>query len=682
MALVLTDSFPINMVLHGITTDDFEDGIKEHFIDCVSAWFGVSRSLVAEDLNVAFSGSVGVVFFLPLWDAGMQLICMRGDQINEFKLASTFKNMIKRLTHIDIFIGGLPVWSLSLTERDMLEKLAKSGYLWPSLLMDQTYHLGIIDSNILYCLGNTKETDKAIEFVERITDAHLQALRDLLPLNESHRELLDLSENTVPVETTHQTSKSAMKKRLPIRILGRNLGYTPLDTGSVSIYTSGSCRGILKAHHNGLLKFFEVKFNIPEERIKVESIEQMPKHLTSQAMKNKMVLLCEDFKTIAIKFSCQSLNKTAVTQALSGTLCQSLDVPLETVSVSEYVERDGSWVLLKISLDSLFQLLCLMTNPSQSTKLGKQLYRVVSEARGAHVYVGGLKSFPLIPICRLDGEWSHVTSAIAIPGNLGKMLLCRSFNVEVVDIETNDVREARGENIEALKCCSALVSIGSTIYAFGSRMFKVIYDITNTSFQCQTIGQERWSGTLAACRYRKSILVVKRKWYFYAIPQTDLYIVDTETGISQQLSKIDQPWSAVGGLVNIAETEREDNIVAICSSIWKLTIPDDSSRVSSTRLDQRGMGNFFNESLNCINDTLTSGGWQFTRSAIVHRSKLIVATGKEILPGLGGLFRVDPFHHGEWSAIHRGWHTIHTLVDVDGHLMAFTRNKLYEITIE
>jgi hypothetical protein len=61
----------------------------------------------------------------------------------------------------------------------------------------------------------------------------------------------------------------------------------------------------------------------------------------------------------------------------------------------------------------------------------------------------------------------------------------------------------------------------------------------------------------------------------------------------------------------------------------------------------------------------------------------IVATGSNILPsGYGGLFRVDPKRHGHWSVIHSGCHTIQRLVAVNWHLMAFARNKLYEIEID
>ena len=89
----------------------------------------------------------------------------------------------------------------------------------------------------------------------------------------------------------------------------------PPDTGSVSIYTSDPCQGILESFRNRLLNFFEVKFGIPEERFAVDGIVPMREHLISQAKENKMVLLCEDPKTIAIEFKCHSLKKTSVTEA-------------------------------------------------------------------------------------------------------------------------------------------------------------------------------------------------------------------------------------------------------------------------------------------------------------------------------------------------------------------------------
>jgi hypothetical protein len=77
-------------------------------------------------------------------------------------------------------------------------------------------------------------------------------------------------------------------------------------------------------------------------------------------------------------------------------------------------------------LEYVLCLMCTVTDTSPSVKLGKELFSAVSETRDARVHVGGLKSFPLLPICRLKGDWSHVTAAIALPGRSDEILVCRS----------------------------------------------------------------------------------------------------------------------------------------------------------------------------------------------------------------------------------------------------------------
>ena len=105
----------------------------------------------------------------------------------------------------------------------------------------------------------------------------------------------------------------------------------------------------------------------------------------------------------------------------------------------------------------------------------------------------------------------------------------------------------------------------------------------------------------------------------------------------------------------------------------------------SKRLDQAGQGNPLIEGWHCLSEYLYGRGWQFTRSAAVHNKELYVATGKHYLSGkiLGGLFRVDSFNQGAYSAVYEGWHTIQTVVDVNKYnLVVFTTNKLYVLDVD
>ena len=106
----------------------------------------------------------------------------------------------------------------------------------------------------------------------------------------------------------------------------------------------------------------------------------------------------------------------------------------------------------------------------------------------------------------------------------------------------------------------------------------------------------------------------------------------------------------------------------------------------SKRLHQAGQGNQLIEGWHCLFESLCGRGWQFTRSAGVHNKELYVATGlKHYLSGnnFGGLFRVDPFRQGAYSAVYEGWNTIQTVVDVNRYnLVVFTTNKLYVLDVD
>ena len=570
-----------------------------------------------------------------------------------------------------------------------MENLAGSGYLWPSLLMDQAYHLGIINANQhrSYDQDPRNESEKALDFVHQINDEHLQVLSGLLSLTESHRLAADLlgPVDGVTVPSTPPSSPIPTKKKKHgwwRPGLRKSLIWSNVALDTVSIYVSDQCKPTVEPCRKRLFNFIANKFGIAKERVQEEELRARRGQEPNERVKNTMVLVCEDYKTVAIELRRPLSDKTSAQAAeiLRSTLCQSLSIPTDAVTVRGVVEKDGTWVFLRMPLESIFSLMSVMVDPTQSTKWSKKLCRVLPEARGSRIDIGGLRSLSLLPISRLEGDWSQITAAIAIPGSPGEMLVCGSSDVRVVDVETTEVRKATGNDLAALVGCSALVSLGGKIYAFASGLYELTFDTANSSFCCKRLGKERWEGTLAACSYRRSILVVKRQWHLVAVPQANLYKVDTVTGSSQLLSAVDQPWSAIGALVNAADNEDEDHIVAICGYMWKLCIPADGGRdsVRSIKLNQTETHSFVRDGLSCFFETLTTGGWQFTRSAVVHGDKMVIATGKDYIPGCGGLYRVDPYC-GLWSAIHTGWHTIHTLVEVDGHLMAFTKNKLYDI---
>jgi hypothetical protein len=570
-----------------------------------------------------------------------------------------------------------------------LTALASSGYLWPSLLIDQAYHLGIINANQHRSYGEDprNESEKALDFVCQINDEQLQTVSSLLSLTESHRfaaDLLGPIDGTIPSTTPPSPIPTKKKKHGWWRIGLRksSLIWSNVALGTVSIYVSNRYASNIEPYRKRLFHFIANKFGIGKERVKIENLEAARSQEPSERMKNKMVLMCEDYKTVAIELRRSFSNKTSAEAAeiLKNSLCQSLGITADAVTVRGAIEKDETWVFLRMPLDSIFNLMCLMIDPTQSTKWGKKSCRVLPEARGSRIHIGGLRSLSLHPITRLDGDWSQITAAIAIPGSSGEMLACGLSDALVVDVEINEVRKAVGNDLENLRGCSAFVSLGGKIYAFASGLYELTFDATNSSFHCKRLGNERWEGTLSACSYRRSILVVKRQWHLIAVPRVNLYKVDTVTGTSQLLSAVDQPWSAIGALVNAADKEDEDHIVAICGYLWRLCIPEDGSRerVRSTRLNETEAQGLVRDGLSCLFETLMTGGWQFTKSAVLHGDKLVVATGKDYIPGCGGLYRVDPYS-GLWSTIHSGWHTIHTLVEVDGHLMAFTKNKLYDI---
>ena len=119
--------------------------------------------------------------------------------------------------------------------------------------------------------------------------------------------------------------------------------------------------------------------------------------------------------------------------------------------------------------------------------------------------------------------------------------MCRSSGAYFVDVESNEVKEAVGDNLDVLRDCTALVSVGDKMYAFGCRLYEVTYKPLDSAFQCVRLGHEDWNGSLATCRYENAILAVQAR-KSYGLTRTNLYCVDVNTGASQVLSKPHQPW--------------------------------------------------------------------------------------------------------------------------------------------
>ena len=114
--LVLSDSFFVRVLLKGVSVAEFAttSRAREIFIDLITETFGVERVMVEKGLHVSSIDSVGVSLCLPLQNAGLQLIGMYRDRCEEIKLMWEFEKRLSQLSRVDIYIGGLPVWSLPL----------------------------------------------------------------------------------------------------------------------------------------------------------------------------------------------------------------------------------------------------------------------------------------------------------------------------------------------------------------------------------------------------------------------------------------------------------------------------------------------------------------------------------------------------------------------------------------
>ena len=585
-----------------------------------------------------------------------------------------------------------------------MRKLARFDCLLPSLLIDDAYDAGIITTNryLEYssCENGRSESKKAIDFISESNDACLESLCNVIKTSESHRlatELLGWYKNEKASD--HPTSPSPSVKSKTF--LGRYFSFTRRPGLSqlalyehVQVYVDEHCVNVLERYRKALFNLFETKFGVGKVKWKTDRNIDSTTTCDGQRKrgdKDTIVFVCQSYKTVAIEVqqtSCDDASAEDKAKCLRDALCQALDTSPSLVEIRDTFERSGTWVVLSMPLESVFGLLCGVLDVTLSKAFDRNLWRLFPKATAARMHVGGLPSLSLRPIRRIDGDWSNTGAAIAIPGYVSHVLVCRSSGAYLVNIESNEMEEAAGDNLDVLKDCTALVSVGDKMYAFGSRLYEVTYKPLDSSFQCIQLGDEDWSGTLTACPYENAILAVRtRKLMFGLLPRTNLYYVNVDTGSSQVLSGIYQPWRVVGALVNTVDVDGKENVIAICGSLWKLkiTLQDGVvTRIHSTRLDEAGEGHQLIEGFNCLFESMHGRGWQFTRSAAVHNKKLYVATGKHYLPGnvLGGLFRVDPFCEGEYSTVYGGWHTIQTVVDVNRYLVVFTTNKLYVLDVD
>ena len=115
LPLVLTKSLTVDVWLKGVQESEFTEysEAREIFIDIIAANFKIPSSTVK--LRVSYIHSVGISLCLPLQNAGLQLIGMYRDRCEEIKLIWEFETKLPQLTQVDIYIGGLPVWSLPLS---------------------------------------------------------------------------------------------------------------------------------------------------------------------------------------------------------------------------------------------------------------------------------------------------------------------------------------------------------------------------------------------------------------------------------------------------------------------------------------------------------------------------------------------------------------------------------------
>ena len=587
-----------------------------------------------------------------------------------------------------------------------MAKLVRFNCVLPSLLMDQMYHSGVITVSqyLEYnsCEESRSESKKAIDFIHRCDKRCLESLCKIIRTSESHRladEILSLS------STSEEASVSSFQESLssPREF---SLPFSGFYQHSVQIYIDEQCQSVVRVYRKNLLDLFEVKFGIQKEQWKVD--RNMSSLIQSgqgvHGSETTIVLVCQSYKRIAIEMEHSSYDNTSAqvkAKALKMVLSTTLDTSSDSVKICDAFEGSTTWISISLPLEFVFKLMTSVLDVFQSKALDRNLSLFLPKSTSARMHVGGLPSLSLRPIRHLGGDWSNTGAAIAIPGCVRHMLVCRSSGACLVNIESNEVEEAVGDNLDVLRDCTALVSVGDKMYAFASRLYEVTYKPLYSSFQCIQLGDEDWSGTIAACRYENAILAVRtRKLIFGLLPRKNFYYVDVNTRAAQVLSAFNQPWRRARALVNIVDNRGKEHIIAICGSLWKIDIKVQSgvvtdisstetrfpiaSAMQQTVLNPSLVDSFLSvveAGINLFN-SFPGPAWQCTRSAAVHKNMLYVATGKDHLPGNAvGLFRVDPFS-GKYSTVYRRWHTIRTVVDVNRYLVVFTTNKLYVVDVD
>ena len=581
--------------------------------------------------------------------------------------------------------------------------------------MDQMYHNGVMTASqyleYTSCEDSRSESEKAVDFINKSNRERLESLRKVIQTSESHilaDEILGLfSKGDRALVLSSQKSFST-KRTLSLPYPGRYKHF--------QIYVGKHCDVVVELHRKKLLNLLEVKFGIQEEQWKVDKIIESLIHSGQQVYRdnNTIVFVCQGYKIIAFEMEHSSYDDTFAqvkAEALQKVLCETLHIPFDSVKIRNAFERSETWVLFVLPLDVVFRLMTGVLDVIHSKAIDKNLSLFLPRVTAVRMHVGGLPSLSLRPIRRIDGDWSNTGAAIAIPGSVSQVLACRSSGAYLVNVESNEVEEAVGDNLDVLRDCTALVSVGDKMYAFGCRLYEVTYKPLDSSFRCIQLGDENWSGTLTACRYGNAILAVRKRTLMFGLisVRTDFCYVSVNTGAPQVLSASHNDWSDVCALVNVVDDEGKDNVIAICHFLWKVNITVIDGVVThlfTTKLSRGWLGrlggvgpipvhdrgwtatNIFYERLfpfdldHCL-EYVCGRAWQFTRSAAVHRKTVYVATDSHYLPRrvLGGLFRVDPFPCGAYWTVYKGLH-IHTVVDANRYLVVFTTNELYVLDVD
>ena len=573
--------------------------------------------------------------------------------------------------------------------------------------MDQMYHNGVVtaDKYLEYtsCEDSRSESEKAVDFINKSNRERLESLRRVIQTSESHilaDEILGLFSKGDRASVLSSQKSFSTKRTLSLPYPGR---YK-----HVQIYVGKHCDVVVELHRKKLLNLFEVKFGIQKKKWKMDEIIDSSMHRGRHVSidNNTIVFVCQRYKIIAFEMEHSSYDNTFAqvkAEALQKVLCETLHISFDSVKICNAFERSETWVLFLLPLDVVFRLMTGVLDIIQSKGIDRNLSLFLPKVTAVRMYVGGLPSLPLRSIRRIDGDWSNTGAAIAIPGYVSHVLVCRSSGAYLVNVESNEVEEAKGDNLDVLKDCTALVSVGDKMYAFGCRLYEVTYRRLDSSFRCIQLGDKDWSGTLTACRYGNAILAVKKRTLMFGLitlPHPDFCYVNVNTGEFQVLLADHDGCREVYALANVVDDEGKDNVIAICHFLWKVNITvinGVATHLFTTKLSRSWLGRLGGLAANKFYggllfpsfdlvdalDCVSGRTWQFTRSAAVHKKTVYVATNSDYLSRnvLGGLFRVDPFSCGAYWTVYKGL-DIHTVVDANRYLVVFTTDELYVLDVD